>query len=383
MRGLYIHIPFCRQACRYCDFFFSVSLKYQDEFVEKLLIEINERSLSIQDSEVSSLYLGGGTPSLLTQGNLNRILKDVRKLYRLNTNAEITIECNPEDLDRAYLECLQSTGINRLSIGIQSFRDEELRLLHRSHTADKAYRSVNEAAAAGFDNITVDLIYGIPGQSAEDWKKNLEQTLTLPVSHISAYHLTFEQGTVFEHWRKKGKLKPPEEELSLQMYGILREQLISNGFEHYEISNFAMPGRRSLHNQGYWSGAPYMGFGPSAHSFDGVYRSWNKSSLKGYMDGISGGEPVQDSERLTRRERYHDYLITSLRTSGGADLEYILDQFGPDTRKYFDNAIEPYIADGTVKISSGKAIIDPGRWLISDHILRNLFLGDKGPVTDS
>lgn len=382
MGGIYIHIPFCRQACRYCDFFFTVSLKYQDEFVEKLILEINRRSQNAHGSEIKSLYLGGGTPSLLTPGNLNRILDSVRKLYRLNPNAEITVECNPEDLELSGLKRLRSEGINRLSIGIQSFKEEELKLMRRAHTAEQAYRSVKEAAAAGFDNITIDLIYGLPGQSAEDWKENLAQTLTLPISHISAYHLTFEPGTVFDHWRKKGQLIPPKEELSLKMYRFLRDKLLDRGFRHYEISNFAIPGKESIHNQGYWSGAPYLGFGPSAHSFDGVYRSWNISSLKGYIDGITRGITVQNFEKLTKRDRYHDYLITSLRTSRGADQEYILVQFGQNIRSHFDRVIKPYIADGTVTVSSGRTVIDPGQWLISDHIIRNLFLADNSSVTD-
>jgi oxygen-independent coproporphyrinogen-3 oxidase len=382
MNSIYIHVPFCRQACRYCDFFFSVSLQYQDEFVDKLLVEIGSRAQGNQDSEITSLYFGGGTPSLLSNENLDRILETLQHHYFIAGNAEITMECNPDDLDRQKLKFLRDAGINRISIGIQSFQEEELKLMRRSHHAGQASRCVENAAAAGFRNITADLIYGIPGQSPGKWEENVIRTLALPVSHISAYHLTFEPGTVFDHWRKSGRLVPVEEEQSEQMYRILRGLLLAGGFDHYEISNFAKEGMRSRHNLRYWSGEPYMGFGPSAHSFDGLRRSWNISSMKGYMEGISRGEVISESEELNIRERYHDYLITSMRTSSGADPGHILKQFGRTIRDHFDSAIEVFAA-GDIIISSGdRLIIDPDHWLLSDHVLRGLFLADDGCVAD-
>ena len=223
MQGIYLHIPFCRQACRYCDFFFSVSLKYMENFVDRLREEIILRKEEGGSATQHTLYLGGGTPSLLSPGDLGLILETVYKNYSIEDNAEITIECNPDDMNPAYLKSLKALGFNRISIGIQSFHERDLKLMRRSHNADQAERCVMEAAGAGFDNLSVDLIYGIPGQTANEWEQNIQKALALPVDHLSAYHLTFEPGTVFEHWRKNGKLVPVHEDQSLEQYSILRD----------------------------------------------------------------------------------------------------------------------------------------------------------------
>ncbi|MFH0759251.1 MAG: radical SAM family heme chaperone HemW [Bacteroidota bacterium] len=370
---MYIHIPFCRQACRYCDFFFSVSLRYQEEFVNALVLELEANSKKNQNQEMESIYLGGGTPSFLSSENLFRILNVVRNKYLISEQAEVTIECNPDDLDASRVHMFQSLGINRLSIGIQSFDDRDLKLMRRSHGATQAEKSVEIASSAGFENISVDLIYGIPGQSPRGWKENIFRALSLPVTHLSAYHLTFEKGTVFDHWRKKGRLIPVPEEQSEIMYGILRENMLKTGFEHYEISNFAREGYRSRHNQLYWSGKPYLGLGPSAHSFDGNSRSWNVSSLKGYMESVTEGKSGK-SEILSLKERYHDYLITSLRTSKGADRACILQQFGDDYRRYFDKQAGRFISAGSLCEEGDRLFIDPKRWLLADHIISGLFM---------
>ena len=373
MGGIYIHIPFCRQACRYCDFYFSVSIQHQEKFVDALLEEINQRAAPYQDSEMGSIYLGGGTPSLLSPGNIHRIMESIREHFIIRDNAEVTIECNPDDLDTSVLEYLRSSGFNRISIGIQSFREEDLQLMRRSHNATQALHCIKDAEEAGFENITADLIYGIPGQTPEGWGENVTRALSLPIQHLSAYHLTFEPGTIFDHWRKRGRLVPVDEEQSVQMYRILRERLLESGFEHYEISNFARNGKRSIHNQLYWSGKPYLGFGPSAHSFDGNSRSWNVASLKDYVVTVSGEKSARTCEALSTKERYHDYLITSLRTSDGADPEYILQQFGKEIRKHFDKRVEPFIADGSIRVNKTQLVIDPASWLVADHIMRELF----------
>jgi oxygen-independent coproporphyrinogen-3 oxidase len=372
--GLYIHIPFCRQACRYCDFYFTVSLRYQDEFVDKLLFEIAKRAPDFEGITMGSLYFGGGTPSLLSKSNIEKILNSISQQYTLTTDAEITIECNPDDLDPGVTEFFIKSGMNRISIGIQSFRDEELLLMRRSHRSEAAVRAVENAATAGFRNITVDLIYGIPGQILVGWGENLDRALSMPVAHLSAYHLTYEQGTVFEHWRKKGKLQPVEEEESIAMFRLMREKLLTAGFEHYEISNFARKDMKSRHNLLYWSGAPYAGFGPSAHSFDGNIRSWNVSSLKEYMEGLSKGEIISEKERPSLKERYHDYLITSLRTSDGADPEFINAEFGDSVRKHFDSRAGSFISEGYLVWADRRLVIVPDRWLLADHIMRELFL---------
>ncbi len=374
MGGLYIHIPFCRQACRYCDFYFTVSHHDQDQFTESLLKELEMRASEQDKVPLETLYLGGGTPSLLSPVNLERIVDLVRRRYRFADSPEITIECNPDDLGAGQLSILRELGFNRISLGIQSFREEELDLMRRSHNAQQAVSAVHDASSAGFDNITVDLIYGIPGQTADDWLENIKRVLVLPVNHISAYHLTFEPGTVFDHWRKKGRIVPVPEEESVRMYRLLREELTGAGYEHYEISNFAKEGWRSRHNQLYWSGRPYLGFGPSAHSFSGTSRYWNVASLKQYMLCLQEGEAVSEKEELTEKELYHDYLITSLRTCEGADIAVILDRFGEVVRNHFFGKSGHFIRDGLLVEQEGRVAIEPDSWLVADHIMRELFL---------
>ncbi|MFO7934035.1 MAG: radical SAM family heme chaperone HemW [Bacteroidales bacterium] len=373
MAGIYIHVPFCRQACHYCDFFFTVSLRSKTLFVNSLLKEISMRGHRYPDWSVETLYLGGGTPSLLSPSELGSILDAVDSRFSFREGAERTIECNPEDLDQTYLRELRKRGFNRISIGIQSFRKKELELMHRTHDPGQGERAVMEAAEQGFDNITIDLIYGVPGQTIREWEQNLSRALSLPVTHLSAYHLTFEPGTVFDHWRKKGRLIPVQDEESEKMYRLLRESAMKEGFDHYEISNFARNGKRSFHNLIYWSGKPYLGFGPSAHSFEGATRSWNISSLKGYLEGITRGRPVVEQEELTVSEQYHDYLITSLRTRWGAGRDHIKILFGEEISDHFERVSGKFIREGSMWQTEGKVGIRPEKWLISDHIIRELF----------
>jgi len=374
MKGIYIHIPFCRQACRYCDFYFSVSLQYLDPFVDALIEEIRQKGENNAGHSLETLYLGGGTPSLLSGAHLEKIINAINKYYSFQENSEWTIECNPDDLDRSTVKNLRLLGFNRLSIGIQSFHERDLEIMRRSHNAAQAEESVRLASSGGFENITMDLIYGIPGQSPDEWVENIEKALTLPVSHLSAYHLTFEPGTVFDHWRKKGRLVPVPEDESVDQYTMLREKLLSAGFDHYELSNFGRKGIVSKHNMLYWSGQSYLGLGPSAHSYDGEQRSWNISSLKGYIRGITSGEEIRETELLTSRELYHDYLITSLRTKWGADPVHIEEVFGKEFRKHFDEESLTFIKNGSMSLMEGKLYIEPGQWLITDHILRALFM---------
>lgn len=374
MRGIYIHIPFCRQACRYCDFYFSVSLRYLDPFVDALLEEIRQKGESSAGHSLETLYLGGGTPSLLSARHLERIINAIYKYHSFQEYPEWTIECNPDDLNEHTVKSLGLLGFNRLSIGIQSFHERDLEIMRRSHNAGQAEASVHLASSGGFENITMDLIYGIPGQSLDEWEENIEKALSLPVSHLSAYHLTFEPGTVFDHWRKKGRLHPVQEEESVDQYRILREKLLSAGFDHYELSNFARKGMSSKHNLLYWSGASYLGLGPSAHSYDGERRSWNTSSLKGYIGGINNGDEIDETEQLTSREKYHDYLLTSLRTRRGADPAHMEEAFGLEFREHFENRAQAFLKKGSMSAAGGRLFIEPGQWLITDHILRALFM---------
>ncbi len=374
MRGIYIHIPFCRKACRYCDFFFSVSLQYMDSFVDTLVEEIRQKGEVNPGRSLETLYLGGGTPSLLSSFHLEKIVDTIHRYHTFRENPEWTMECNPDDLDISTVRKLRQMGFNRLSIGIQSFHERDLKIMSRSHNAGQAEASVKLAASSGFENLTIDLIYGIPGQTSAEWEENIEKALSLPLSHLSAYHLTFEPGTVFDHWRKKGRIAPVPEEESVYQYRILRKKLVPAGFEHYELSNFGHNGKVSEHNMLYWSGKPYLGLGPSAHSFDGERRSWNISSLKEYLERVASGKETGETEHLSTREKYHDYLITSLRTRWGADPTYIEIAYGKQFRNHFEKQAQQFLNRGSMFGIEGRVAIDPERWLITDHILRALFM---------
>lgn len=374
MRGIYIHIPFCKQACRYCDFFFTVSLKHMDRFVDALVEEIRIKGAIHGSRNLQSLYFGGGTPSLLSIKQLERLLNEIHRQFSFEADAERSIECNPDDLVGKGAKDLHEAGFNRLSIGIQSFQERDLELMRRSHSAAQGEDAVRLAASAGFNDISLDLIYGIPGQTTEKWKENISRALSLPLTHLSAYHLTFEPGTVFDHWRKKRRLLPVPEESSVEQYLILREQLLSAGFDHYELSNFGRGKSVSRHNMLYWSGLPYLGLGPSAHSFNGEERSWNISSLNAYLEGVESGGEIEVREALGSREKYHDYLITTLRTKQGADPAHMEASFGKQYRIHFEQQARAFIANGSMVQEQGRVFIEPGQWLITDHILRTLFM---------
>ena len=372
MAGIYIHVPFCRQACRYCDFYFTVSLKYRDAYVDALLRELENRADEVSGSLISTVYLGGGTPSVLSHQHLEKIMTRVKELYEIDTAAEVTIEANPDDLDDARLRILKTNGINRLSIGVQSFHSTHLERMRRSHLAEEAVDAIQRSAAHGFDNINMDLIYGLPGLKNTEWHQDLETTMDLPVQHISAYHLTYEPGTVFSHWKKKGKIRELPEENSIEQYNMLREVTSTHGFEHYEISNFALPGFRSKHNSSYWSGTMYVGFGPSAHSFNGKERRWNFASLKAYIENSAAGLSGFEKELLTSRDRYHDYLITALRTKEGADLGMIRDQFGKLVADRLTVKAVPFTASGEIVMEANELRMTPQGWLRSDLVLQAL-----------
>lgn len=374
MRGIYIHIPFCKQACRYCDFYFSVSLKYVDKFADTLVEEIRLKGKSLAGQSLETLYLGGGTPSLLSMVQLEKILNAIHHYHSFQHDAERTIECNPDDLNRTKVKNLLKAGFNRLSIGIQSFQEKDLELMRRSHNAAQGENAVSLAREEGFNNISMDLIYGIPGQTSAEWEENIDRSLSLPISHLSAYHLTFEPGTVFDHWQKKGKLIPVPEEQSIEQYRILREKMLSAGFDHYELSNFSREAHVSRHNMLYWSGLPYLGLGPSAHSYNGEQRSWNKPSIKAYMEGIKVLDEIEETEQLSNKEKYHDYLITSLRTRRGADLLHMEKSFGKQFRRHFEKQAQVFIERGSMYQEAERIRIEPEQWLITDHILRALFV---------
>jgi len=317
MAGIYIHIPFCRKRCHYCDFYKSTDFSKKVRLLSGLKKELISRSLELASEEINTIYLGGGTHSVLLLDELKDLLNTIHLNYQVSGEAEITMEANPDDLSQALLSAFRQVGFNRLSMGIQSFSEADLKLMNRRHSVLQAIQSVKWAKNAGFSNISIDLIYGLPNQTLEEWERNVRIAVQLDVQHISAYNLTYHEGTIFYDQLKKGILKELPDELSLQQFEILIRILKDAGFEHYEISNFCKPGLYSKHNSSYWKSKKYVGIGPSAHSFDLQTRRWNVSSIPKYLQGIDNNEPYSESEILTEQDRYNDYIITGLRTIWG------------------------------------------------------------------
>lgn len=374
MAGLYIHIPFCRQACHYCDFHFSTTKKLFRPVFNALLLELEHRKTEfIAGTVFETVYLGGGTPSLLQPEELQQLLDTVRVHYTVAPDAEITLEANPDDLTPEYLRALFAAGINRLSIGIQSFRDEDLQLMNRAHTATDAARVVQDAQAAGFSNITIDLIYGIPGLSNAAWDENIRRALELGVPHISAYCLTVEPKTALAHFVKEGKINAVDDEAASEQFMHLLQRLRESGFVQYEISNFGKPGHFSRHNSSYWKGTPYIGIGPSAHSFDGTNRRWNVSNNPQYAAALRLNETYSEAEVLTNAQRYNEYVLISLRTMWGCATAEVRTRFGEELLAHFENEAAPFLASGDMLLHEGVyTLADKGK-LYADHIASELF----------
>ncbi len=369
MAGIYIHIPYCRQACRYCDFHFVVSLWQKKELIPLILREIEERKVYLGNESIETIYFGGGTPSVMEISELDAILGSIYSYYNIAENAEISFEANPEDLSLAYLIELKKLGINRLSIGIQSFQDHDLELMHRIHDSSRAIQSVRDAQQAGFKNISIDLIYGLPRQEEDSWQNNLNIALSLGIQHFSAYHLTYESGTVFDHWRKKGRISSIPEEESLNQFRVLIKMAGKAGFEHYEISNFALKGFESRHNNSYWEQKKYLGIGPSAHSFDTISRRWNFSNNKKYMDGVIAGSEYFETEVLTGDNKYNEYVMTSMRTSKGVCLPKLKELFGEQKAEFFISGIQSFVKSGNVRVENDCYILNEEGIFIADHII--------------
>ncbi|NLO01579.1 MAG: radical SAM family heme chaperone HemW, partial [Bacteroidales bacterium] len=328
MAGIYIHIPFCRQKCYYCDFYKTDKLNYLSEFLTALKKEISQQNNYLPGEFIDTIYIGGGTPSLLKEPEITSIFSSLNKYFKILPQAEITFEANPDDLDPACLAMLKRSGINRLSIGIQSFQEKHLKMMNRRHTAQQAVDSVINAKNSGFNNISVDLIYGIPGLTTDQWKDNLQKTFELPADHLSAYHLTYHEGTIFYNLLKRGKLHELSENDSFDQFTTLINKAGLAGFEQYEISNFAKNGMYSKHNTAYWTGKPYLGLGPSAHSFNGSSRKWNMSDLEKYIKLINEDEITFEEEHLTLNDKYNEFILTNLRTKWGVSLLTISEKFG-------------------------------------------------------
>ncbi len=373
MSALYIHIPFCRQACNYCDFHFSTSLKTIDSMVESIVHELELRKDYLVGEAVHTIYFGGGTPSLLNVSDIDRMLKAVRKLYTVNEKVEITLEANPDNLTPEKCMELFESGINRLSIGIQSFHNEDLLFMNRSHNAEQAIASVKNAQAAGFKNISIDLIYGLPNQEPLQWNKNLEIAFSLGVDHLSCYALTVEPRTTLADMIRKKKIPELEDEKTLQDFETLMDSAAKEGFEHYEISNFARNKKYSMHNTSYWQGKKYLGVGPSAHSFDGVSRQWNVSNNQLYIRSISENSIPFEREVLTEKNKFNEYILTSLRTMWGIDSALILEKFGEVSHVMAASQLKDLVSEGLI-IKEGENFIltRKGRFL-ADRIASDLF----------
>ncbi|MBV5348257.1 radical SAM family heme chaperone HemW [bacterium] len=374
MAGIYLHIPFCRKRCHYCDFFKSTDLSQKARLLDGLNKELIGRARELASEEINTIYLGGGTPSVLLIGELKDLLQTIGQNYQVSPEAEITMEANPDDLSQAILSVLREIGFNRLSMGVQSFSESDLKLMNRRHGVMQAIQSVKWAKTAGFANISIDLIYGLPNQTLEEWERNVRIAVELDVQHISAYNLTYHEGTVFYDRLKKGILKELPDELSLQQFEMLISILKDAGFEHYEISNFCKPGLYSQHNSSYWKSKKYLGIGPSAHSFDLQTRRWNVSSVSGYLDGIENNKPFSETEILSEQDRYNDYIITGLRTIWGTSEELIQTEFSENYLVHFQKVKDKYLNSGHVSETSGKICLSPEGLFISDQIMADFMV---------
>lgn len=372
MSGIYIHIPFCKTRCSYCDFFTQTDEKLKDLYIGALCNELILRKNYLNNETVETIYFGGGTPSRLSESDFNKIFNTIYKYYDIASDNEITIEANPDDLNSRYIDTLCSLPINRISIGIQSFNDDELSFLNRRHSAEDAKIAVLNCQSVGFKNISIDLMYGLPNQTGLIWKQNLHEALNLNIQHISAYHLIYEEGTKMEKLIQTGKITPLSEETSINMFSTMNSTLKEGGFIHYEISNFAKEGFLSRHNTSYWLGKKYIGIGTAAHSFDGKCRSWNVASIKNYIESITSGHLSFEREELTLKEKYNDYILTRLRTIWGADTNEIEKLFGKKLLSYCLDNISTYIKNEDVDHSGNKIKITEKGLFISDRIMSDL-----------
>jgi oxygen-independent coproporphyrinogen-3 oxidase len=373
MAGLYIHIPFCAQRCAYCDFYKSTDPVMLSAYSEAVTREMEYRRVFFESGRLDTIYIGGGTPSLLAPEALQTLLDAAGRIWDCKELKEVTLEANPEDLTDEYIARLADTGFNRLSIGVQSFDDGLLQMMNRRHSAERARQAVVAAQEAGFGNIIIDLIYGIPTMTQAQWEQSLDEAVGLGVQHISAYHLTIEPATAFGRMATAGKIAAIPESESERQYAILRRKLVAAGFEQYEISNFARPGFRAIHNSGYWSGEPYLGIGPSAHSYDGErIRSWVVADVGKYIAGV-GSEAIYDHETLSDSDLFNEMVMTSLRRTEGLDTALLRQQFGAEKSLHLTQSAERFLQRGNMVARGNFLAIPPDKFLLSDYIIGELF----------
>lgn len=373
MSGLYIHIPFCRKACTYCDFHFSTNTKGREEVIAAMRSELRNRRAELGSGPLGSIYFGGGTPSLLPAEQLKGILDDARSSAAIAPGAEITLEANPDDITAELLPAWKDIGVTRVSVGIQSFRDDRLKWMGRAHDAVQARRSIDLIAKAGFTSWTIDLIYGLPGMTVHEWDEQLALALDHGMPHLSAYCLTVEERTALHHQVKKGLIRPANDEAQGAQFDHLVQRMESAGLVQYEISNFGREGHFAVHNSNYWKGVPYIGIGPSAHSFDGAKRRWNVSNNARYTDAIVKGKPCLEEETLTHAQRVNERIMTGLRTIWGVDLRTL----GDDVLVREQRTIDRYIQQGDLFIKEERLLLTPKGRRYADRIASDLFLVDE------
>ena len=376
MAGVYIHIPFCKKKCDYCNFFSVTTLKNSDALNDAICLEIAARNSYLAGETVNTIYFGGGTPSLLTIWQVENILKSVYDNFKIAGNAEITFEINPDDITASFMNQLIGLGVNRISIGVQSFFDIDLNYLGRSHTAGQAMTSLNLAKDSGMGNVSADLIFGIPTLTSESWVKNIEILQNINIQHISAYALTVEERTVLEYKLRKLKMPPPAEENYISQYKVLKDLTSQNGYMHYEISNFAKEGFLSRHNSAYWKGEAYIGIGPSAHSYNGISRQWNISRVDAYITTAKKGEFSFEKEELTLTQKYNEYVLTGLRTMWGCNVSIIEEKFGQNYASFFTESLKKHIENASIIRKDNTYILSNEGELLADAITADLFIDE-------
>ncbi len=374
MAGLYIHIPFCRKKCHYCNFYSLASVKYLDSFYDALLEEIYIQRKYLEGKNIQSIYFGGGTPTFVNPDIIRQALQSISKYYSIVVDPEITLEANPDDINNSLLREYKDIGINRLSIGVQSFFDDDLRYLNRLHSAGQAYQAVIEAKSAGFENLGIDLIYGIPTLTNEKWAQNLEKAFSLDIPHISAYSLTVEEKTALYILIQKKALTAPTDEQMIGHFRILQDKMKEHDYLHYEISNFCKTGYYSRHNSMYWTGEHYLGIGPSAHSYNGVSRQWNVNNILQYVDLIARNDRFYQTEELTDIQRFNERIMVSLRTMWGFDLNKTREEFGEEVASHFLRSASRYINSGEMVENNGIYTLTDAGKLFADGIASDLFL---------
>ncbi|MCX6270132.1 MAG: radical SAM family heme chaperone HemW [Bacteroidetes bacterium] len=377
MAGLYIHIPFCRQKCHYCNFFSVASQKNRKPFLDALLKEIDLQRYYLEGEEVATLYFGGGTPSMLDPEEIFLLLERIRSVFSLTSDAEVTMEANPDDIRQETADLLRQAGVNRISLGVQSFRDADLAYLHRNHDSNRAIQAIEWIMEAGLTNVSIDLIYGIPTLDEAGWKHNLDVFKGFGLPHLSAYWLTVEPRTALNHLIRNGKLPAPEEEAGISQFYYLMEKAAAWGYVPYEISNLGKEGHFSQHNLSYWQGKSYLGLGPSAHSFNGKSRQWNVASLTSYIESVGQGIVPCEKEEITPHTRYQESVMTGLRTVWGVDLNKLEVSCGTSAMEYLLMQAVPYVQSGHAVRGGDFLKLTINGWLIADRIIADLFMDEE------